>query len=322
LALGGSLLLNLVFLFGESLDSENSVREKYYSHTRLATPKVAILSIEGTILDTDGFVKQQIDKVKEDKNVKAVVLRIDSPGGTVTASDYLYHHLQKLTQDSKMPIVVSMGGLAASGGYYVAMAVGSAPDTIFAEPSTWTGSIGVILPHYNASGLMKEWGVEEDSVASHRLKGMGSFARAMTSEEREIFQTLIDDGFQQFKEIVKSGRPKFKKDPAALDKVATGQVFTAQQAQRLGLVDRIGFLEDAVDRAIELAKLNKDEVCVVKYKPQPSLSNLLLGAQSRGRGLSLGNAMEMAALLDWTAPRAYYLCTLMPSLLQPTLARP
>ena len=123
-----------------------------------------------------------------------------------------------------------MGGIAASGGYYVSMAVGDTPDTIFAEPTTWTGSIGVIIPHYNLADLMDDWGIKEDTIASHRLKTMGSLAKPMTEEERKIFQGLVDDSFGRFKEIIRDGRPKFRKDPAALDKLATGQVFTAEQA--------------------------------------------------------------------------------------------
>ena len=110
-------------------------------------------------------------------NLKALVVRINSPGGSISGSDYIYHHLRELNEKTQIPIVVSMGALAASGGYYASMAVGGTRDTIFAEPTTWTGSIGVIIPHYNIAGLMKEVGVVEDSIASHRLKEMGSLTR-------------------------------------------------------------------------------------------------------------------------------------------------
>src|SRR5688500_19769660 len=108
-------------------------------------------------MEGDGFVKRQIDRIREDENVKAIVVRVDSPGGTVTGSDYIYHHLKKLRKEKNVPIVVSMGGMAASGGYYVSMAVGDEKDTIFAEPTCETGSIGVILPHYDLSGLMARY---------------------------------------------------------------------------------------------------------------------------------------------------------------------
>jgi protease-4 len=311
--LGGSLLLNFSFLLGSlGLESTNKVREKYFSHQRFASDKIAIISVDGLIYDEDdGFVKREIDQAREDDDVKAIVLRVDSPGGTVTGSDYLYHHLKELRegdddQGRQVPIVVSMGSLAASGGYYVSMAVGDTPDSIFAEPTTWTGSIGVIIPHYDLSTLLSKWGVTEDSIASHPLKDMGSFAKPMTDEERKIFQELVDESFSRFKGIVKAGRPKFAQDPQALDKLATGQVYTADQALKLGLVDKIGFIEDAVDRAIELAGVDPEDVRVVKYRREPTLGDILMGARSQHTGI------DMSAVLEMSVPRAYYLCTRMP----------
>ncbi len=121
-------------------------------------------------MEGDGFVKRQIDRVRKDAQVKAVVVRIDSPGGTVTGSDYIYHHLKKLREDRSLPLVVSMGSIAASGGYYIAMAVGDQEKSIFAEPTTTTGSIGVIVPHYDLSGLMARYDVRDDSISSHPRK--------------------------------------------------------------------------------------------------------------------------------------------------------
>ncbi|MCA9118478.1 MAG: signal peptide peptidase SppA, partial [Planctomycetaceae bacterium] len=197
--------------------------------------------VSGTIVEGDEFPKEQLDKIKEDKHVKAVVLRINSPGGTVTQSDYLLHHLREVKKERDLPVVVSMGSLCASGGYYIAMAVGDQEDAIFAEPTTWTGSIGVIIPHYNVGKLMDTWGVDEDSVASGEFKQMGTPTREMTDEERALFQQLVDETYQHFREVVKSGRPAFRADDAALDAVAKGQVFTANQALEKGLVDKIGF---------------------------------------------------------------------------------
>ena len=272
---------------------------------------MAIFSIEGTILSSEGFFKQQIDHARkdiEDGNLKAIVVRVNSPGGTISGSDAMLHYLRQLAADTHVPLVVSMGGVAASGGYYVSMCVGDKPETIFAEPTTWTGSIGVIIPHYNLAELMQKWGIQEDAVASDPLKTMGSFARKMTEKERKIFQGLVDAGFTQFKDAIKQGRPKFRKDPAALDRLATGQVYTAQQALADGLIDKIGFVEDAVDRAIKLAGLDKENVKVVKYKAEPRLSEIFFG-QSR-----IQPSFDLAALLESTTPRAYYLCTWLPGL--------
>jgi protease-4 len=308
LGLGFSLLLNVGLLFsGAGFDSQTKVQEKFVSHSRYARDKIAIMPVEGVILDEDeGFVKRQIDHVRKDKNVKAVVLRVDSPGGTVTGSDFLLHHLNKLREEREIPIVVSMGSVAASGGYYVSMAVGDTPETIFAEPTTWTGSIGVIIPHYDLSEFLQEkLGIDDDSISSHPLKNMGSFVKPMTEEERKIYQALVDESFARFKEIIKSGRPKFEEDSEALDELATGQVYTAEQGKELGLVDKIGFVEEAIQRAMELAGVDEEDVRVVKYRREPTLADLLIGARASRPGL------DLASLLEMTAPRAYYLSTRM-----------
>ena len=187
-------MLNLLLLAAVAMaaaGSQRHLQEKFVSHNSRATDnKVAIITVEGVISETeDGFIKRQIDCVAEDENVKAVVLRVDSPGGTVSASDYLYHHLCKMAAGKRqIPMVVSMGGIAASGGYYVSMAVGHDPDTIFAEPTTFTGSIGVIIPHYDLAGLMDKIGVKEDSIVSGPLKEMGSPTRPMTPRKKRSFR--------------------------------------------------------------------------------------------------------------------------------------
>lgn len=291
-------------------------QEKYHSLSKMAKQKIAIVDVSGTIMEGEGFVKDQLDAIREDDDVVAMVLRIDSPGGTVTGSDYLYHHVRQLRQDRELPIVVSMGSICASGGYYIAMAVGDQEDAIFAEPTTWTGSIGVVIPHYDFSGMLENYDVKDDSIASHKYKLMGSPTRALDpeerAEERELFQELVDLSFEGFKDIVRSGRPKFREDDAALDAVATGQIFTAKQARAKGLVDEIGFIEDAVERAAELANVEVDEVRCVKYNaPTPSLATLL-SAKASSSSL-IGS--DLRSFLDLTAPRAYYLCTWLPSIL-------
>lgn len=307
LAVGAFLLAAFAGLAGTP--GEQRVCEEYFSHNENGTRKVAIIAIEGVIMDeVDGFVKRQIDRAMKDEQVEAIVLRVDSPGGTVSGSDYLHHHLRVLVEERKIPVVVSMGGIAASGGYYVAMAVGDAPDSIYAEPSTFTGSIGVIIPHYDLSEMLQNWGVEYDAVASGKFKSMGNMAKPMTEEERALFQQIVDEGFGQFKDIIRSGRPKFREDPQALDALATGQIFTSRQAVDKGLVDRIGFIENAVERAIEMAALDPADVQVVRYKPEPSLAGLLMGGEARGQ------ALDLRAILELTTPRAYYLSTWLPPL--------
>src|SRR5262249_32920653 len=236
-------------------------QEKYHSLAPFATKKIAIVEVSGAIMEgEDSFAAKQIQRVKEDPDVVAVVVRINSPGGTVTGSDYIYHHLRELKERRKLPLVVSMGSVCASGGYYVAMAVGSQPNTIFAEPTTWTGSIGVIIPHFDVFGGPTKLGISENSIAPAPLTKMGSPPRPMCPEEKKILQTLVDDSFKDFKAIVVSGRPKFKDNAAALDAVTTGQIFTAKQAQNKGLVDSIGFIDAAIARATELAGQNAESV--------------------------------------------------------------
>lgn len=289
---------------------QDEIEERFHSGDEHASNKIAIITVDGAILEgAGGFVKKQIDRVREDDDVKAIVLRVDSPGGTVTASDYILHHLKELKDDRELPLVVSMGGMAASGGYYVAMAVEDEPDSIFAEPTSWTGSIGVIIPHYNFEGLMAHWEIEDDSIASHHLKDMGSPFKKMTPEEREIFQGLVDDSFDRFKEIVKTGRPKYREKPELLDAVATGQVFATSKAIESGLVDKEGFIEAAIERAAELANVDPDNVRIVDYKEPVTLASLL-GASAQARA----TPFDVQTLVELTSPRAYYLCTWAPPL--------
>jgi protease IV len=166
---------------------DSRVIERYHSLSRQAPAKVAIVDVAGAIVTGSGFAKSQLDHIDEDKDVKAIVLRVDSPGGTVSGSDEIHHRLLELAKKRDLPVVVSMGGIAASGGYYVAMANGGREDVIFAEPATLTGSIGVIIPHYDFSKLLRKFDVADDSVTSGPLKEMLSVTKERPPElaERE-----------------------------------------------------------------------------------------------------------------------------------------
>jgi protease IV len=317
-ALGVAILIimGLVGKYQSYFSLQDGPQEKFHSLNSTASKKVAIISVSGTILEGDGFVKKQINRVSEDEDVVAVVLRIDSPGGTVTGADYLYHHLRELTQKREIPLVVSMGSVCASGGYYIAMAVGDQEDAIFAEPTTWTGSIGVIIPHYDLSKLIGEWNIKDDSIASGPLKQMGSLTRPMTDQERKLLQGMVDQSFDRFKEIVLRGRPKLKDNPQELATVTTGQIFTAEQALEHGLVDKLGFIEEAIDRAAELSGHSTDDLRCVQYKEPKGVVDELMGASSpmQQRGV------DLAGMLDLATPRAYYLWTWLPAIL--TNSRP
>ncbi len=207
-----------------------------------------------------------------------------------------------------------MGSIAASGGYYVSMAVGDQPQSIYAEPTTTTGSIGVIVPHYDISGLLARFDVQDDSVMSHPRKRMLSMTRSMSEENREIVQQYVDDSFARFKSIVYAGRPQLKAanqdqqlvDPNTGRDLATGEIFPAPRAVEYGLVDQIGFIEDAIDRAVELAQLDASQVRVVQYQRPVSLMSLVGVAEAAEQ------QQELKTLLELATPRAYYLATSLP----------
>jgi protease IV len=311
--------------YDQYLQKNPRVEERFVSHSETAQQKVAIITVDGAIIQHDGFAKWQIDQVAKDPDVRAVVLRVDSPGGSVSASDYLYHHLKELREGEaggrKLPLVVSMGGIAASGGYYLSMAAGDVPDTIFAERTTWTGSIGVIIPHFTFADLLESWKVQDDSVVSGPYKELGSPTQKLSSEmakkERAILQGLVDQTFAQFKDIVAEARPQLANNKEAFAKATTGEVFTAKAAQDLGLVDKIGFLEDAVDRAIAMANLDPKRVRVVKYvRPEGVLNSMLFGSDSATSSVpgAAAGSINLGALADLATPRAYMLYTWLPAL--------
>ncbi|UUO05945.1 signal peptide peptidase SppA [Blastopirellula sp. J2-11] len=308
LMFAGLIIIVQLAATAQYFNEVDGVSENYYSGDKMATDKIALIRVEGLIMEGEGYIRNQIDLARKDKNVKAIVLRVDSPGGSVSASDYIYHHLNELRKDREIPLVVSMGASATSGGYYVSMAVGDEEDVIFAEPTTITGSIGVIIPHYDVSGLMAEYHIKDDSIASHDRKQMLSMTRTMPEDQRELVQGLVNDMFTRFKDVVKTGRPAYVKDPGKLDELATGEVYLTDQAIKLGLVDKVGFVEAAIERAAELAKLDVKKTRVVAYKKPVSLFGIGTA--------SVANPTEslMKAVLNVTSPKAYYLDSSLPSL--------
>ncbi len=199
-------------------------------------------------------IKEELTKAEKDDHVKAVVLRINTPGGTVTASDLVYHELRAFKKKREVPIIAAMMDIGASGGYYVAMAA----DHILVHPSTITGSIGVIMVTMNAQGLLEKVGVQPASIVSGPKKSMGSPFRPMNEEERAIFQGVIDNLFERFLAVVEEGRPGLSKEN--IRTLADGRIYTADIAKAEGLVDTIGYLDEAIDLAKQGAKLEKAKV--------------------------------------------------------------
>ena len=255
---------------------------------------VAIVRVEGVILSGsppvspfgDGGVYsdqivEHLERAQEDSSIKAIVLRVNSPGGSVVASDEIYQQMLK----GEKPIVVSMGELAASGGYYI-----SAPaDVIMANPATLTGSIGVITQVPNLGELLEKIGVEVVIIKSGIHKDEGSPFREMTEEEEAIWQAIIDEAYGQFVAIVTEGRdlPEEK-----VREIADGRVYTGKQAMELGLVDELGNLPEAIDRAAELGGI-EGEPRLVEYHRPPTLLESFFGSL-----VSPFQPFDLARLLD------------------------
>ncbi len=222
--------------------------------------KIAIIDVEGMILNarTSGLftsgdnpvslLRERLDAAAEDRHVKAVVLRINSPGGAVTASDMMYQEVLKFRRDTGKPVVACMMDVAASGAFYLAMAC----DQVYAHPTTVTGSIGVIMSLYNASGLFAKLGVSSDPIKSGPNKDIGNPGRPMTPEEHAILQGMVDSFYGQFVHVVAEGR---RLPEERVRELADGRVYTGVDAKKVGLVDEVGYLEDAVQMAMDLSNI-------------------------------------------------------------------
>ncbi|QGY40548.1 signal peptide peptidase SppA [Pseudodesulfovibrio cashew] len=216
---------------------------------------------EGLLRPTPSQVQELVSALRlaeEDEAVKGVVLAVDSPGGTVTASDILYHEITAFKQRTGKKVVVVMFDVAASGGYYASLPA----DWIVAHPTTITGSVGVIFMRPKLSGLMGKIGVDVEVSKSGRDKDMGSPFRPTTPEETALFQDIIDDYATRFVNLVQQHR---KLSSANLELVGTARVFTANQALKVGLIDQIGYIQDGFAKARQLAGLPKDSQ-VVAYR--------------------------------------------------------
>ena len=241
-------------------------------------------------------VREELKKAQKDTKVKALVVRINSPGGTVTASDIIFRELEAFRKATGVPIIASMMDVAASGGYYIALAA----DTIVAHPTTVTGSIGVIMISLNAEGLMQKVGLAANTIKSGERKDMGSPFRALTPEERAIFQSVIDDLQRQFVAKVVERR---KIPPTTAATLADGRIYTAEQALAHRLVDRIGYVPDAIDIARQAANLTQARVVVYK-RPREYRATYYARSESEiGALATLGQLAGMAG----AGPKFLYL---------------
>jgi protease-4 len=300
-----SLLLNIYLLLVSgvaSLASSDAGTVSNVITSGDSSQKIAVIPIDD-VIDTplrDRFEKA-IKQIENDKSVKAVVLEIDTPGGTVTASDEIYNRILKFKAQRNIPVITAMGGLATSGGYYVACA----SDEIFVQPTTLTGNIGVIMQRFNYSGAMDKIGVADASVTPEgaKFKDLGSPYKPETPEGTAYLRGFAEDFYRQFKAIVEKGRAGKLKDN--IDRIADGRVFTATDALKFGLADAQGYSTDAYDRAAKLASLSNPTV--VKYKHQPSFFEAL-SVKWGGSGASGVNvSLDPQLLHELTTPRAMYL---------------
>jgi protease-4 len=298
----GCITINLI-------EPSGPVQEVQLSGTGDA--KVLLLDFSGLISsqDKDGIVpqpnmlatfKEELTRASKDEKIKALVVRINSPGGTVTASDIMYHELKEFKSKKKIPVIASMMDVAASGGYYLAMA----GDTILVHPSTVTGSIGVIMLTVNAKGLLEKVGVEASAITSSPRKDMGSPFRMMTPEERGIFQSVIDSFYQRFLSVVQAGRPNLSSEQ--IKKLADGRIYSGEQAKAAGLVDDIGYLDDALELAKKKAGLT--EARIVTYGRRGEYQNNIYSRLfATGPGLASITNFDLLSLVRGGTPQFMYL---------------
>jgi protease-4 len=252
-------------------------REKITEVTLVPGPardKILMIDVEGVIssmINTSLFsreknavsrVYERLELAARDSRVKAVILRLDTPGGEVAASDMIYHEILKFKERTKKPVVGLMMGITASGGYYIA----SACDYVMAHPTTLTGSIGVISVFPNFGDLMAKVGVKVNVIKSGEAKDSGGPFRDMTVEEKKLFQAIIDEYYEGFLKVVAAGR----KDRIASDElrtIADGRVYTAPQALKLKLIDEIGYFDDAFKKTLAMAGLKAARLVAYTYYP-------------------------------------------------------
>jgi protease-4 len=332
------IFLARILLQGGFTDDQG-LRERYYSGQKTAHDKIAIVRIEGVILEgMTGYAIKQIQRAAQDEAVRAVVVRINSPGGSITASDDLYRRLEELRdgnaakKTAARPLVVSMASLAASGGYYVAMPA----KQVFAERTTLTGSIGVYAAFPNVAELATKYGVKMLVIKAGEVKDSGSMFHDMTSQERQLWQDMVDHAYDQFLKVVEDGRgnklkyplraaipeearkiPERDKDGNLIGessaknarlvsyvrRLADGGIFTADKALKYGLVDQVGYLDDAVATARNLAGLSEDYQAVTYERQEPLLQSLLVGQKD----IPTETHLDLTHLGQGLMPRLWYL---------------
>ncbi len=324
------LCLGLFYKAAADADSSAPLPEKFVSGSKTATDKIAVVTVEGVIMEgLLGHAHKQIEQAAKDGAVKAIVLRVNSPGGSITASDDLYRKIVALRDGDAdqsipaKPLVASFGSVAASGGYFIA----APAQHIVAERSTMTGSIGVYASFPNIEQLATKYGVSMNTIKAGKIKDSGSMFKAMTTTEQQVMQDMVDDAYNQFLEVVEKGRPRltrakllarFQVTPIVPDAkaprdeklkvpyeryLADGGIYTAIEAKRLELVDDIGPLDVAVKAAAKAASLGTN-YRAVSYPKQKTITDLLLGSSSVPPSNSLLDSERLQSIFT---PRMWYI---------------
>lgn len=310
LILAGSVLLNLALLAlvgGPAVSGSDAMRLKEVTVEGEGTQKAALIPIKGVIgrgygesllpgRGTVGAVLAQLRRAAVDNEVKAVILEIDSPGGSVGDSDLIYHEVQEVRKKGK-PAVSYFQDVATSGAYYIAVA----SDRIIAQPTTITGNIGVIVHGINVEGLFQKIGVREVAIKKGRLKDILSPTRTMTPEEEQLLQGIADAVWYRFASLVASNRKLSREQMAT---IADGRIYLAPDALKAGLVDGIGYRDDALAAAAELAHVKK--LRLIRYEKPFSFRDML-SASSRAISPTAG---LFEGITEAASPRLMYLWTL------------
>lgn len=260
--IAGLLVFFFIILFGIGQYVSRSGSAKF-----AFGDKIAVVEIRGLITQSSGII-EELHQYDEDEGVKAIILRIDSPGGGVGPSQEIYREVQKIKLSQKKKVITSMGSVAASGGYYIA----SASDLIVANPGTITGSIGVLMEFTNIEELFRKIGIKGVVLKSGEHKDIGSPFREMTPEEKKLMQSVIDNVHQQFIQAVADGR---RMDRTKVAQIADGRILTGEQAKQLGLVDQLGNLQDAIDAAARMVGI-EGKPSVLYPKKRFSILELLM----------------------------------------------
>jgi protease-4 len=275
--------------------------------------KILLMDVSGVLSDETGGlvlgtppprvpivarVREELQKAEGDDAVKALIVRINSPGGTITSSDLIYREIDTFKTRRKIPVVAVMMDVAASGGYYAALAA----DTIVALPTTVTGSIGVIMLTVNAQGLMEKIGVAPLAIKSGEMKDSGSPFRPLTAQERAVFQSVIDQMYGRFVTLIARSR-KIPEDRVRT--FADGRIYTAEQAKALGLVDEIGYMDDVVATARKAAGIEEARV-IMDPRPKDYRANFYSAAPAPAPGLET-SLQQLTVLVSGSGPRFLYL---------------